>query len=213
MSEEEKEAKESIEYLKARLYGNEDCEYIDVAQKDLRIFINLVETQEKDIESWKKYSNEQEENIIRKNNQISNLEFLIEKTQKENEKYKRLAKINLKNAEEFKNNMCEHRCLLKSENEELQKENEELKGTLRDTQNSWFEDTKKMEKLKRDFNKANNIAIKNMTEYVSKKEIKDQIEHYQELQNNYIEKYDEISENIQSMINVLQVLLEEGGNK
>ena len=95
----------------------------------------------------------------------------------------------------------------------LQKENEELKGTLRDTQNSWFEDTKKMEKLKRDFNKANNIAIKNMTEYVSKKEIKDQIEHYQELQNNYIEKYDEISENIQSMINVLQVLLEEGGNK
>lgn len=186
---------------------------LDVAQKDLRIFINLVETQEKDIESWKKYSNEQEENIIRKNNQISNLEFLIEKTQKENEKYKRLAKINLKNAEEFKNNMCEHRCLLKSENEELQKENEELKGTLRDTQNSWFEDTKKMEKLKRDFNKANNIAIKNMTEYVSKKEIKDQIEHYQELQNNYIEKYDEISENIQSMINVLQVLLEEGGNK
>ena len=95
----------------------------------------------------------------------------------------------------------------------LQKENEELKGTLRDTQNSWFEDTKKMEKLKRDFNKANNIAIKNMTEYVSKKEIKDQIEHYQELQNNYIEKYDEISENIQSMINVLQLLLEEGGNK
>lgn len=68
-------------------------------------------------------------------------------------------------------------------------------------------------KLKEDFNKANNIAIKNMTEYVSKKEIKDQIEHYQELQNNYIEKYDEISENIQSMINVLQVLLEEGGNK
>lgn len=52
---------------------------------------------------------------------------LIEKLQKENEKYKRLSEMNLKNAEEFKNNMCEHRCLLKSENEELQKENEELK--------------------------------------------------------------------------------------
>ena len=60
--------------------------------------------------------------------------------------------------------------------EKLQKENEELKGTLRDTQNSWFEDTKKMEKLKKDFNEANNIAIKNMTEYVSKAEIKDKIE-------------------------------------
>ena len=61
-------------------------------------------------------------------------------------------------------------------NEVLLKENEELKGTLRDTQNSWFEDTKKMEKLKKDFNEANNIAIKNMTEYVSKAEIKDKIE-------------------------------------
>lgn len=143
---------------------------------------------------------------------------LIEKTQKENEKYKRLAKINLKNAEEFKNNMCEHRCLLKSENEELQKENEELKATLRDTQNSWFEDTKKIEKLK-----AQNKELEtqyllqrdliNSNDYIAKKKIKDQLEHYQELQNNYIEKYDEISENIQSMINVLQVLLEEGGNK
>ncbi len=38
---------------------------------------------------------------------------------KENEKYKRIAEMNLKNAEEFKDNMCEHRCLLKSENEEL----------------------------------------------------------------------------------------------
>ena len=34
-------------------------------------------------------------------------------------------------AEEFKNNMCEHRCLLKSENEELQRENEELKKFIK----------------------------------------------------------------------------------
>lgn len=40
MNEEEKKA---IEYLKARLYGNEDCKYIDVAQEDLRIFIKLIE--------------------------------------------------------------------------------------------------------------------------------------------------------------------------
>ena len=51
---------------------------------------------------------------------------LIEKLQKENEKYKRLAEINLKNAEEFKDNMCEHRCLLKSENEELKARLDEL---------------------------------------------------------------------------------------
>lgn len=67
---------------------------------------------------------------------------------------------------------------LEQKEAELERENEELKGTLRDTQNSWFEDTKKMEKLKRDrdFNEANNIAIKNMTEYVSKQEIKGKIE-------------------------------------
>lgn len=40
MTEEEKEA---IEYLKTRLYGNEGCKYIDVAQEDLRIFINLID--------------------------------------------------------------------------------------------------------------------------------------------------------------------------
>lgn len=40
MNEEEKEA---IEYLKTRLYGNEGCKYIDVAQEDLRIFINLID--------------------------------------------------------------------------------------------------------------------------------------------------------------------------
>lgn len=97
---------------------------------------------------------------------------------------------------------------------DMERENEELKATLRDTQNSWFEDTKKIEKLK-----AQNKELEtqyllqrdliNSNDYIAKKKIKDQLEHYQELQNNYIEKYDEISENIQSMINVLQVLLEE----
>lgn len=57
--------------------------------------------------------------IIKK--EIEHYKKYIEKLQKENEKYKRLSEMNLKNAEEFKNNMCEHRCLLKSENEELKK--------------------------------------------------------------------------------------------
>lgn len=76
MTEEEKKA---IEYLKARLYGNEGCKFIDVAQSDLRIFLNLVERQEKDIENWKKYCNEQDEDIIAKNNKICDLEFKVEK--------------------------------------------------------------------------------------------------------------------------------------
>ena len=49
------EAKNTIEYLKARLYGNIGCEFISFSQEDLRIFLNLIEKQEKEIEELKKY--------------------------------------------------------------------------------------------------------------------------------------------------------------
>ena len=62
--------------------------------------------------------------VLKENEQ---LQTEVNSSKKEYEKYKRLAEMNLKSAEEFKNNMCEHRCLLKSENEILQKENEGLK--------------------------------------------------------------------------------------
>lgn len=83
MTEKEKEA---IEYLKVRLYGNEGCKSIDVSQKDLRIFLKLIDRKEKEIESWKKYSNEQEESIAEKNNKIYDLEFKIQTQQEEIEK-------------------------------------------------------------------------------------------------------------------------------
>jgi len=85
MNEEEKNA---IEYLKARLYGNEDCEYIDIAQEDLRVFINLIDRREKEIESWKNYSEELEKEKLEISNKECELEFDIEKLQKENEKLK-----------------------------------------------------------------------------------------------------------------------------
>ena len=50
MNEEEKNA---IEYLKIRLYGNEGCKYIDVAQEDLRIFTNLIDKLQKENEELK----------------------------------------------------------------------------------------------------------------------------------------------------------------
>lgn len=50
MTEEEKNA---IEYLKIRLYGNEGCKYIDVAQEDLRIFTNLIDKLQKENEELK----------------------------------------------------------------------------------------------------------------------------------------------------------------
>ena len=47
------------------------------------------------------------------------------------ERYKRLAEVNLKDSEEFKNNMCEHRCILKSELQEIQ-ENSIPKQKIKD---------------------------------------------------------------------------------
>lgn len=82
------EKKQTIEYLKARLYGNEGCKFIDVAQSDLRIFLKLVENLQKDIENWEKYCNEQENDITLKNNKICDLEFKIEKQSKEIEELK-----------------------------------------------------------------------------------------------------------------------------
>lgn len=80
MSEEEKKA---IEYLKVRLYGNEGCELIDVAQSDLRIIIKLVDRVLKDDKNWQEIYDEQEENIREKNNKICEFEFIIENQQKE----------------------------------------------------------------------------------------------------------------------------------
>ena len=41
------------------------------------------------------------------------------------------------------------------------------------------------------------------------KKVKDKIEHYQKLQDNYIEKYDETNEGLQAMISALQELINE----
>lgn len=47
----------------------------------------------KEIKSWKKYSDEQEENIIEKNNIICNLEFQREKQQKEIEEKDKIINV------------------------------------------------------------------------------------------------------------------------
>ena len=67
MNEEQKEA---IEYLKTRLYGNEGCKYIDVAQEDLRIFINLIDSLQKENEELKE-ENEYNKLLLELNNNFT----------------------------------------------------------------------------------------------------------------------------------------------
>ncbi len=69
MNEEEKNA---IEYLKNRLYGNEDCKYIDVAQEDLRVFIKLIEKLQKENEELKNDYENLSNSVVVKNHYIKN---------------------------------------------------------------------------------------------------------------------------------------------
>lgn len=79
----------------------------------------------------------------------------------------------------------------------LQKENEELKEIYRSEK-----------KMKNEYIKLyQDLLLKENVIPVQK--VKDKIRHYQELQDNYIKKYDEINEGLQAMINVLQELIEE----
>ena len=124
------EEKQTIDYLKARLYGNEGCKFIDVAQSDLRIFLKLVENLQKDIESWKKYCNEQENDITLKNNKICDLEFKIEKQSKEIEELKennKLLQENYSSAHEDINWFCEN--YISKEVSEQKERKAYIKGT------------------------------------------------------------------------------------
>ena len=88
--------------------------------------------------------------------------------------------------------------------EKLQKENEELK------------EENEYNKILLDMN--NNFTIDKKTgnykwNVIEIQKVKDKIRHYQELQDNYIKKYDEINDGLQAMINVLQELIEEREEK
>lgn len=80
----------------------------------------------------------------------------------------------------------------------LQKENEELKFEERSRIIGKYGDA--------EIHDVINRTLSN--DYISVQKVKDKIEHYQKLQDNYIEKYDEINEGLQAMINALQELLE-----
>lgn len=95
MNDEEKKAIEYLEkYTKWETYGERNLE------KDIITTLNLIEKLQKEneelkkeIKSWKKYSDEQEESIILKNNIICNLEFKREKQQKEIEEKDKIINV------------------------------------------------------------------------------------------------------------------------
>lgn len=209
MNEEEKQA---IEYLKTRLYGNEDCKYIDVAQEDLRIFINLVDRKEKDIEGWKKYCEEIEEEQIEKNNKNCELEFEVEKLQKENEElksdnleYQRIQDIFDKRT--YRKKYLEERRkeepnLLYPDTDEiyrryyeLQKENQQLRNEYRNIQQDGYIRGRAEEQQK-----AEQIIYES---YISKQIIKNKIEELSKTKGD-LATHIAVSERIRALQEILE---------
>lgn len=93
----------------------------------------------------------------------------------------------------------------------LQKENEELRKKLNEENKRCMmlaiEKQDYFEKYRYHL-QQNESLTKEFSNVILVQKVKDKIRHYQELQDNYIKKYDEINEGLQAMINVLQELLE-----
>ena len=100
----------------------------------------------------------------------------------------------------------------------LQKENEELKiknNAIKRESDAYAEEMIRLDTEKQDYFEKyryhlqqNESLTKEFSNVILVQKVKDKIRHYQELQDNYIKKYDEINEGLQAMINVLQELLE-----
>ena len=137
---------------------------------------NSIEKDIKILETWLEELNElfnkNHINNTKERNALYNILSDYKRVLKENEKYKRLAEMNLKNAEEFKENMCDHRCLLKSENEELKN---------------------KLSLKQFDINVVYNDYLEKLNEYkensISIQKVKDKIEKYKKLSDKFYVKF------------------------
>ena len=156
MTEEEKKA---VEYLKTRLYGNEGCKYIDVAQEDLRIFINLIDRREKEIESWK-------ENEELKQERINNLR-MIALAQNEMLGY-------IEGYEDGKN-LRKSAVAIAIENQQyyiIKKQIEKYETYIKELQN----ENKKLRNQEATQRKINALLVQRYSSSVSLQKIKDKIE-------------------------------------
>lgn len=194
----------------------------------------------KDIEGWKKYCEEIQEEQTEMSNKNCELEFEVEKLQKENEELKEdrnnnnemvaLARNEVLNYMTGYEDGKKHKMTATAqvvENQQyhiiqkqmekyeehikrLQKENEELKNEVMEKD---LEIIGKEEYTKDSMGEIIEQYYTANEECIPIQKVKDKIRHYQELQDNYIEKYDEINEGLQAMINVLQELIEEREEK
>lgn len=91
----------------------------------------------------------------------------IENILADRERYKRLAEQNLKDSEEFKNNMCNHRCIRYTETLELQAKVDKYDSLVEEIQNKIAEEKEELKhfiKMKNDKLTYRHAYAKNVLE-------------------------------------------------
>ena len=160
-------------------------------KEDMKILEEIIKGDEDCINaiySQMKVKNDNDEDIQYYKKEIQSIKNIVDNYLKEKARADKLEKEYSAMLTESDENECDYKRVLK--------ENEELKETY-----------KSEKKMKNEYVKLyQDLLLKENVIPVQK--VKDKIEHYQKLQDNYIEKYDEINEGLQAMINALQELLE-----
>lgn len=160
-------------------------------KEDIKILEGIIKGDEDCINaiySQMKVKNDNDEDIQYYKKEIQSIKNIVDNYLKEKARADKLEKEYSAMLTESDENECDYKRVLK--------ENEELKETY-----------KSEKKMKNEYVKLyQDLLLKENVIPVQK--VKDKIEHYQKLQDNYIEKYDEINEGLQAMINALQELLE-----
>ena len=163
----------------------------DSIKEDMKILEGIIKGDEDCINaiySQMKVKNDNDEDIQYYKKEIQSIKNIVDNYLKEKARADKLEKEYSAMLTESDENECDYKRVLK--------ENEELKETY-----------KSEKKMKNEYVKLyQGLLLKENVIPVQK--VKDKIEHYQKLQDNYIEKYDEINEGLQAMINALQELLE-----
>ncbi len=163
----------------------------DSIKEDMKILEGIIKGDEDCINaiySQMKVKNDNDEDIQYYKKEIQSIKNIVDNYLKEKARADKLEKEYSAMLTESDENECDYKRVLK--------ENEELKETY-----------KSEKKMKNEYVKLyQDLLLKENVIPVQK--VKDKIEHYQKLQDNYIEKYDEINEGLQAMINALQELLE-----
>lgn len=200
----ERSSIEDMKILEGIIKGDEDC--INAIYSQMKVKNDNdedIQYYKKEIQSIKNIVN----NYLKEKARADKLEkeysaMLTESDENECD-YKRVLKENkllrkdiegwkkyCEEIEEEQTEMSNKNCELEFKVEKLQKENEKLKN---------------QEATAR---KINELLVQRYSNSIPVQKVKDKIRHYQELQDNYIKKYDEINEGLQAMINDLQELLE-----